>query len=165
MGIGTGILNALGRSLDSQYRREFEVLARAAFAAAPINTVERSLGMFSRGGIIEALVMQGVSRKDAEEGGEFEVGSELRRKFDLAKADGPGSQSDWSARAMATLLAAAFAKGGPVIAVAALSEAFKEIRNRNFVMDGVDTGKLWEEVLERAASRSPYLQDKYDEMT
>jgi hypothetical protein len=72
-GIGTGILNALGQSLDSQYRREFKWLARTIFAEAPIGTVEELYDMFGHGGAIEALVVQGLSRKDAEGGARSRV--------------------------------------------------------------------------------------------
>jgi hypothetical protein len=84
--------------------------------------------------------------------------------FDLAKVDGPRSPSDRSARAMATTIAAAAAKGGPIVLVAGLSEIFKEIRIRNFVTDGVDLVKLRDEATLEAVSRSQYLRDEYDKM-
>ena len=161
MGIGTGILNALGRSLDSQYRREFEVLARAAFAEAPIDTTERLFGQFSHGGIIEALIMKGFSKRDAQ-GGAQDAEFEIRRMFNSATVDGPGSPSDRSVRAMATTIAAATAKQGPIVLVAGLSEIFKEIRNRNWATSRIDDLGFFEECIKKAASRSKYLQDKYD---
>jgi hypothetical protein len=164
MGIGTGILNALGRSLDSQYRREFEVLARAAFAEAPIDTAERLFGQFSHGGIIEALIMKGFSRRDAQAGAQ-DAEFEIRGMFNSAKVGGPGSPSDRSVRAMVTTIAAATAKQGPIFLVAGLSEVFKEIRNRNWATDCIDDVESNEKILMRAASRSQYLRDKYDEMT
>lgn len=164
MGIGTGILNALGRSQDSQYRGELEVLARAAFAEAPIDAVKRLFGLFSYGGTIEALVMQGVSRKDAE-GGAYDADLEMREMFNSAKVDGPGSPSDRSIRVMASTIAAATAKQCPIVLVAGLSEVFKEVRNRNWATDGVNLGKLHDECMLKAASQSQYLQKKYDEMT
>ena len=48
MGIGTGILNMLGGSLDSQYRRECEAVARDLFAVAPIDTVKNLFGIFGQ---------------------------------------------------------------------------------------------------------------------
>jgi hypothetical protein len=53
------------------------VLAHGLYAEAPIDTVQKVFGLFSYGGIIEALVMQGVSRKDAQ-GGAQDVEFEMR---------------------------------------------------------------------------------------
>ena len=52
MGIGTGILNMLGRRLESGARGQFESLTRVIFAKFPIDAVEDMYGLFGRGGII-----------------------------------------------------------------------------------------------------------------
>lgn len=137
------------------------VLAHGLYAEAPIDTVQKVFGLFSYGGIIEALVMQGVSRKDAQ-GGAQDVEFEMRGMFNLAKVDGPGSRSDRSVRAMVTTFAIATAKQSPIVLVAGLSEIFKEIRNRNWSTNGIDDLGFFEESVKKAASRSKYLQDKYD---
>ena len=89
----------------------------------------------------------------------------MDKMFNSAKADGRGSPSDRSARAMATTFAAAAAKRGQIVLVVGLSEAFKEIRNRNCVIDGVDLPKLFEDGILKGVSRSQYLRDKYAQMT
>jgi hypothetical protein len=163
MGIGTAILSALGRDLDSQYRREFEGLARAVFAQAPIATVEHLADMFSHGGFIEGLVMQGVSRRDAE-GGAQELEFEMRQMFRSAKVDGPGSPSDRSVRTVATKVASATAKRGPIVFVAGWSEVFKEVQKGKILHSGRDFMQFSEECTLKAISRCQYLQRKYAEM-
>ena len=107
--------------------------------------------------------MQGLSRADAE-GGAHEVEFELRQLFGRAKADGPGDLSDRFARAMATKIAAAAAKRGPIVIVVGWCEVFKEAQRRNFVTDGIDNMEFFEETILKAVSRSPYLKEKYAEM-
>jgi hypothetical protein len=164
MGIGTGILNALGRNEESQYRRECEALARAILAEAPIDAVKSLFSLFGYGGIIEALVMRGFSKEEAK-GGVHEVEYEMRGMFNSAKAEGAGGPSDRSARTMVTTMAAATARQGPIVIVAELCEVFKEVRNRNWATSWIDDLTSFEEFTKKAASRYQYLRSKYAEMT
>ncbi len=149
MGIGTGILNMLGRRLESGARGQFESLTRVIFAKFPIDAVEDMYGLFGRGGIIETLMMQGLSRQEAE-GAEYELEHRVTATFKSAKAGGPGSPSDQSARAMATNIAVAFAKRGPIELVMGLCETFNEVVKRNSVINVIELNALFEEGVERA---------------
>jgi hypothetical protein len=163
MGIATGILSALGRSPDSQYRREFEGLARVVFAQAPIDTVEDLVGMFSHGGFIEGLVMQGLSRRDAK-GGAQQLEFEMHQMFKSAKVDGPGSPSDRLVRSVATKVASAAANHCPVVFVAGWSEVIKEVQKRKISPDDAGWMQFYEESILKAVSRSQYQQVKYAEI-
>lgn len=163
MGIGVGILNAFGRGPESQYRNEFERLARAAFAEAPIDTVRGLFGIFSHGGFVEYLVMEGLSRGDAEAQAQQED-YEMEKMFKLAKVDGPGRPGDRSFHALATNTAAVAAKRGHIWLVAGWSEVFKEVRNRNWATDLFYDPESYEQILMRANSRSQYVRDKYAEL-
>jgi hypothetical protein len=159
-----GILNFLGRNPESEYRTECEALARRLFSDAPIDAANAVFLLFSHGGAIEVLKMKGFSRVDAE-GGAHEIEDEMRKLFNSAKIDGPGSESDQSVRAMARTIAAATARQGPIIIVAELCEVLKEVRNRNWATNWIDDLTSFEEVTKKAASRSQYLRTKYAEMT
>lgn len=158
MGIGTGILNMLGRRLDNSARGQLESLARTIFARVPIDAVKEMYDLFGRGGIIESLMMQGLSRREAE-GAEYEAEYRVNEMFKAAREDGPGSQSDQSARTMAINIAAAFAKRGPIEVVMGLSEAFYEIVKQNRVIDGNELRDVYEAGVQKAL-RSPYVREK-----
>jgi hypothetical protein len=58
--------------------------------------------------------------------------------FKSAKVAGSGSPSDRSARVMATKIAEAAAKGGPIVLVAGWAEVFKEVQKGEILPKGID---------------------------